>query len=113
MSEHFLNRSEIRSSLEEMSGERMTKQVWMDPAGVEPRRLGQFAEDEERAGPRERAAAGVQEQLGPVSLVEERPAPRQVAPERLGRVAADRDDALFAALSENAHEPPVEVDAGL
>ena len=37
----------------------------------------------------------------------------QVAPERLGRLPADRNDALLAALADRAHEPLVEVDPAL
>src|SRR3954452_7860820 len=111
MAEHFLNRPQIRASFEEMRSEGMTKQMWMDPARVEPRHLGQFAEDQECPGARQRAAARVQEELRAVALVEERPAPGDVAPERLGGVAADRDDPLLPALAEHADEAAVEVDA--
>ena len=58
------------------------------------------------------AAARVQEELRAVAAVEVRPAAREVAAQRLGGVAADRDDALLAALADHADEPVVEVDAG-
>ena len=58
------------------------------------------------------AALGVEEQLRPVAAVEERPAAGEVAAQRLGRLAADRDDALLRALADAADEPPLEVDGG-
>ena len=73
MPEHFLNRSEICSSLEEVRSKRVTKQVWVNATRVEPRHLGQFAEDQEGAGAGERPAARVQEELRAVPRVEERP----------------------------------------
>ena len=82
-------------------------------SGSRPGLRGEPAQDQERAGAREAAALGVQEQLRPVARVEERPAAREVAAQRLHRLAADRDDALLRALADAAHEPCVEVDARL
>ena len=56
------------------------------------------------------AAAGVQEQLGPVAAVEVGAAHRDVAAQRLDRRPAERDDPLLRALAERAHDPVVEVD---
>ena len=47
-----------------------------------------------------------------MAAVEEGPAAGEVAAERLGGAAADRDDALLAALADAADEPLVEVDRG-
>ena len=81
--------------------------------GSRPGVRGEPAQDQERAGAGQRAALRVQEELGPVAPVEVRPAAREVAAERLDRLAADRDDPLLAALADDAHEPVVEVDAAL
>jgi hypothetical protein len=113
MSEHFLNRSQIGSPLEEVGGERVPEQVRMDTMGIEARFLGEFAEDQEGAGPCQGPASGVQEQLRPVPRVEERAAAREVTQKCLGGVPADRNDALLAALADHSNEAVVEVDAGL
>ena len=77
-------RSEVGASLEQVSGERMAQQVRVDASRLEPGLLGEAAQDQEGAGPRQRAALGVQEQLRPVAPVEVRAAAREVAAERLG-----------------------------
>ena len=43
--------------------------------------------------------------------VEERPAPAEVAAERVGGATPQRDDPFLAALADRAHEPLLEVDA--
>src|SRR5581483_3832794 len=113
MSEHFLNRSEVGASLQQVSGEGVAEEVGVDAARLQPRRGGQPAEDEEGARAGERAALRIEEELGPVAPVEVRPPPREVAAERFDRLAADRDDALLRALAEAADEPAVEVDRRL
>src|SRR2546428_13620926 len=85
----------------------------MDAPGLETGDGGEPAQDEERTGAGERAAFRVQEELGPVAPVEIRPSPREVAPQRLDRPPADRDDALLAALPDDPDEAVVEVDAPL
>src|SRR5215208_1625177 len=45
-----------------------------------------------------------------MAAVEVRPSARRVASKRLGRLAADRDDPLLAALAHHAHETVVQVD---
>ena len=74
MSEHFLNRSQVCPSLEEVSRKRVAEEMRVDARRIEARLLGEGAEDEERAGPRQRAAAGVQEELAAVPAVEVRAA---------------------------------------
>ncbi len=74
MSEHLLNGTKVGAAFEEMGGERMAEQVGVDALRVEPGLLGELAQDQERAGARERAAACVQEELGAVAPVEERAA---------------------------------------
>jgi hypothetical protein len=110
MTEHFLNGAEVRTALEQMRREGMPQEVGVDALWVEPCLLRELAQDEERPGPCERAAPGVQEELGPVARVQVRPPSRDVAPERLGGMAADRDDPFFAALADHPNQPVVEVD---
>ena len=45
--------------------------------------------------------------------IQEGPAPRQVAPESLGRLPAERHHPLLRSLADAAHESGVEIDAGL
>src|SRR5690349_3085888 len=85
----------------------------MDALRLQARLRGEPPEDQEGARAGERAALGVQEQIGPVPAVEVRAAAAQVAPQRLDRRAPDRDDALLPALAGAADEPAVEVDAAL
>ena len=84
----------------------------MDALRLEAGLRREAPQDQERAGAGEAAAAGVQEQLGPVPPVEERPAAALVAADGLGGRPADRDDPLLAALADAADEPVLEVDAG-
>ena len=83
----------------------------MDPRRFEAGFLGQAAQDQERAGARQRAALGVEEELRAVALVEVRPAAAQVAAERVGGAAPERDDPLLAALADRADEPFFQIDA--
>lgn len=75
MAEHFLNGSEVGSSLQEVGREGVAEEMRVDAERVETRFCGQLPEDQERARPGQRAAAGVQEELGSAACVEERPAP--------------------------------------
>ena len=50
----------------------------VNPLRFEAGRSGQPAEDQERAGASEPASLRIEEQLGPVALVEERPSARKV-----------------------------------
>jgi len=70
MSEHFLNRSQISASLEQVGGEGMAKDVRVHAGRVEPCLAGERAEDQERACACERPALGVQEELRAVAPVE-------------------------------------------
>src|SRR5204862_3372077 len=101
--------AEVGAALEQVRREGVAEQVRVDALRLEPRDLREPAQDEEDAGSCERAALRVQEELRPVAPVEVRPPARQVAPQRLGRLTPDRDDALLAALADDADEPRVEV----
>ena len=74
MSEHFLNRSQISASLEQVGGEGMAKDVRMHAGRVEACFAGERAQDEECPGARERAAFRVQKQFRTVAPVEVRAA---------------------------------------
>src|SRR5437868_2883388 len=87
----------------------MAQQVRMDAPRLEAGDLRQAAQDEEGAGAGQRAALRVQEELRAPAPVEVGPAAREVAAERLHRVAADRDDPLLVPLADDADEPRVEV----
>ena len=82
----------------------------MDALGLEPCLRGQLAQDQERACAGQCAAAGVEEEVGPVAAVEVRAAERQVAAHGLGGRAAERDDALLVALADHSHDARVDVD---
>ena len=113
MAEHLLHAPQVGAALEQMRRERVAEQVGVDAPGLEAGLLGEPLQDQERARAGQRAALGVQEQLGPVAAVEVGPAAGQVAPQRLDRLAPDRDDPLLAALAEHADHALVEVDAVL
>src|SRR5262249_23777097 len=113
MSQQFLNNSQICSSLKQVRSKRVPQQVGVDTSRLEPRLLGQAAEDQEDPGAGEAAALRVEEELGTVAPVEERPPAGQVAAQRLHGRPADRDDPLLAALAGDTDEALVEVDAGL
>src|SRR5947208_3160100 len=68
--EHLLHRAQVGAALEEMGGERVPQEVRMDTTRLEARGRGEAAQDQEGAGPGERAALGIQEELGAVALVE-------------------------------------------
>jgi hypothetical protein len=75
MAEHFLNRSEVCASLEQVGRKRVAEQVGVDPLRVEACLFGQGAENQEGARAGQRPAARVQEELRAVAAVEERAAP--------------------------------------
>src|SRR5918992_1447800 len=110
VSEHLLDAAQIGSSFEEGGGEGMAEQVRVDALGVQPRLDGQAAEDEERAGAGQRSALRVQEELWAVAPVEVGAAAAEIAAERLGGLATDRDDAFLVTLADAAHESVLEVD---
>jgi hypothetical protein len=113
MTEHFLNASEVGSSLEQVSRERVAQEMRMNSLGLEARLLGQLAEDEEGPGPRQASALGVEEELRAVAPVEVRPAACEVTPECLHGLPTDGDDPLLPALADRPDETLIEVDAGL
>ncbi len=90
--EHLLHRPQVRSPLEQVRRERVAEEMGMHTLGLEARLLGEPAEDEERPGAGQGTALGVQEELGPATAVEERPAAGEVAADarRPPRVRAGR-----------------------
>src|SRR2546421_3347505 len=83
VSEHLLDAAQVGPALEEVGRERVAQEVGMDPLRLEAGPGREPAQDQERARARERAALGVQEELGPVAPVEERAAAGKIAAKRL------------------------------
>src|SRR4051794_14934022 len=110
VAQHLLDRTEIRAALEQVCREGMAEKVRMHTFGLEARTLGELPEDQECTRARESTALRVQEQLRPVALVEVRAAVGEVAAQRLGGLASERDDPLLAALPRAADQPLVEID---
>jgi hypothetical protein len=110
VAEHLLDASEVCPALEQVGGEGMAKQMRVHTLGVESCLLGQAAQDQERAGARQWAAANVEKELRPVAAVEVRTAECQVTAERLYGRPAERDDALLRPLAERADEASVQID---
>ena len=79
VAEHLLHAAQVGAALEQVRRERVAEQVRVDALGLEARSLGQTAEDQERAGARERPALRVEEQLHAVAAVEIRAPVREVA----------------------------------
>src|SRR5262245_23213634 len=112
VAEHLLDAPQVGAALEQVRRERVAEEVRVDPARLEAGLLGKAAEDQERAGAGQRAALRIEEELGAVARVEEGAAAAQVAAERVGGTAPERDDPLLAALADRADEARLEVDAG-
>ena len=66
VAEHLLDAAEVGAALEQVGGEGVPEQVRVHAQWLQARFFGEPAEDQEGAGARERPAAGVQEELGPV-----------------------------------------------
>ena len=113
VAEHFLNRPEIGAPFQQMGREGVAEQMWVDAPRLEAGGRGEAPQDEECACSCEPAALRVQEELGPVALVQIGATAGEVAPECLGRLAADRNDPLLRPLADTAHEPFLEVDGAL
>jgi hypothetical protein len=85
----------------------------MDTPGLEPGAVGELAQNEERAGSRERAAACVQEELWAVTAVEVWATEREVAAHGLGGRTPEGNEPLLAPLAEHADDSFIESDATL
>jgi hypothetical protein len=75
VAEHLLDGAQIGAAFEQVRREGVPQEVRMDAFGFETCLPGEAAEDQEDARAGQRAAAGVEKQLGPPPCVEERPAP--------------------------------------
>ena len=113
MTEHLLDGAEIGAAFEQMRGERVAQEVRMHPARLEAGAVCKLAEDQEGTGAGERTPAGIQEELGPIAAIEVWPAEGEVAAHGLGSRAAQRNEALLAALPEHADDAVLEGDAVL
>src|SRR5919201_5897744 len=112
VTEHLLDAAEVGAPFQQMRGERVAQDVRVDTCGIEPGLAGNASEDEERAGPCQGSALGVEEELGPSPAVEIWAAAGEVAAHGLGGLPAERNDALLVSLPDATHETAVEVDAG-
>jgi len=110
VAQHLLHRAQVGAPFEQVGGEGMAQQMGVDARRIEARLGGQAAQDEKRAGPCERAALRVEEELRPVPPVQERPAAGKVSAHGLDALAPERHDALLVSLAEAANNPVVEVD---
>src|SRR5688572_25165782 len=63
VTEHLLDAAQVGAALEQVRRERVAEQMRVHAVRVEPGFLGQAAEDQERPGTGQRAAARVQEEL--------------------------------------------------
>ncbi len=88
--EHLLHAPQVGASLEQVRRKRVPQEVRVDAAGLEPGPVGEPSEDEERARAGECPAARIEEEVGPVPMVEMWSAEREVAAQRLGGGAAER-----------------------
>jgi hypothetical protein len=100
VAQHLLHAPEIGSALQQMGRKGMPEQVGVHAFRLESRLRGQASKDEERAGPRQRPASGVEEELRPVAPVEVGATMCQIPAQALCRLPADRDEALLGALPE-------------
>ncbi len=91
----------------------MPEEVRVHAARLEARTLRELAEDEERTGPRERAAARVQEELRAVAAIEVGATEREVSANGLGSGSSERHEPLLPALAEDADDALLERDARL
>ena len=112
MAEHLLDAAQVGAALEQVGGEGVTEQVRMDATRLQPGDLGQAAQDQEGAGPGQPAAAGIEEELGTGTALEEGSPARQIAGQGIGGPAPDRHDPLLVALAQAANDPVVEIEAG-
>jgi hypothetical protein len=113
VAQHLLHGAEVGASLEQVRREGVAQEVRVDAPRLQAGLPGELAEDEERAGPGQRPAARVEEELRPVTAIEVGATQREVAADGLGRRSSERDDPLLPALAEHADDPLVEVDAAL
>ena len=113
VAEHLLHGSEIRSAFEQVRREGVAQEMRMHAPGLETGALRELPEDQERPGSRERAAARVQEELGPVAPVEVGATHGEVAPHGLRCRPPERHQPLLSSLAEDAHDAFLERDARL
>src|SRR5579859_3752085 len=83
MSEHFLHRTQVGASLEQVRCERVTQEVRVDARGLEPGLRGAAAGEGEGAGGRRRAAGRGEDVLRGGARFEKRAPPRELETERL------------------------------
>src|SRR4051812_2712111 len=102
VAEHLLDRAKVGSAFQQVRGERVPQQVGMDALGLEAGPGRERTQDQESPRARQGPAAGVEEELRPVTPVEVGTSAREVSAQRLGSLPADRDDPLLVALADRS-----------
>jgi hypothetical protein len=113
VAEHLLDAAEIGTAFEQVSRERVSEQMGVDPLRLEPGLLGQPAEYQEHSGPGQASTLGIEEELGPVSPVEVRAPAREVTADRVRGGTPERDDPFLRALAGRSDEALLEIDIRL
>ena len=108
--EHLLHAAEVGAALEQVRGERVAKEMGVDALRLEPRLSGQLSQDEERPCAGERAAAGVEEELGAVAAIEVGSTEGEVPSNRFRGRPPEWNEALLSALPEDADDSLLDVD---
>src|SRR5687768_10244530 len=108
VAEHLLDGAQVGASLEKVRRERVPQSVRGDVLR-DPGPLDVLSKDLPRAHPREGLAAGVQQELAlPMTTLEPRPKLAKVHGHCTNGAASHGDEALLAALPEDADDPFLE-----
>ena len=110
VSEHFLDRTQIGSAIEQMSGKGMSQQMRLHRLG-DPSELRAFFHNQPQRHARKPTASGAQKEMAARARFHEMRTPR-FQPDRDGitRLLPDRHHPLFGALAENPQEPLLKID---
>ena len=111
--EHLLDGAEVGAAFEQVRGERMAEEMRVDSPGLEAGSFRELAQNQEGARAGQRAAAGVQEELGSVPAVEVGAAESEVAAYGLCSRTPEGYQALLVPFAENADDPLFGHDATL
>ena len=99
MAEELLDRPQVGAALQQMGGEGVAEPVWVGEEAPQRGRVQRAP-----AGGEEERVLRAARQLGPAAL--------ELDAQTIGRLLAERDDALLAALAAYVHELLLEVDVG-
>ena len=108
MTEHLLNRANIRPVREHVRGETVAKNVGRNPVRRDAHGRGTFANDLENALTSERTSQARHENVSLAEIAARKRFTRaaQIRDKSASRPAADRHQPLFRALAENAQKLP-------